>query len=316
MSKTIKLIIKFTAGTIVLFFFLVAIYSVWFFANGKINNLSEEIKIYREEVSLLGKHFDKIVKELETKNEIARREIIREKSQEELLTAAVAAVMPSVVSVVVTKDVPKLEVVYINPFGDDPFFQDFNIRVPRFQQKGTELKRVGAGSGFLISSDGYVLTNRHVVEDAQAHYTVLLTDGSQKTAQVVYRDTDDDIAVVKIEGNGYKGVNFGNSDILKLGQSVFAVGNALGEYNNSVSVGIISGLNRSIEAVDRAGTEKLSGVIQTDAAINPGNSGGPLVDLQGKVVGVNVAMVQGSENIGFAIPIDTAKKIVNSFLAK
>jgi len=174
------------------------------------------------------------------KEEIIRREVIKEKSQEELLTAAVAKITPAVVSIVVTKDVPKLEVVYENPFGNDPFFKDFNIRIPVWRQKGSELQKVGAGTGFLINSNGYILTNRHVVEDTNAYYAVLLSDGSQKEAQVVYKDQNIDVAIIKIPGSGYKTAELGNSDSLKLGQSVFAVGNALGEFRNTVSVGVIS----------------------------------------------------------------------------
>ena len=246
------------------------------------------------------------------KEEEARRQVVHQKSQEELLTAAVGKISPTVVSIVVTKDVPKLEIVYVNPFGDDPFFKDFNIRVPQYQQKGMETQKIGAATGFLVSQFGYILTNKHVVGDTQAKYTVLLADGSQKEAQVIYRDSSQDIAVIKIAGGNYKVAEFGNSGILKLGQSVFAIGNALGEYSNTVSVGIISGLNRNIEAASASGTEKLNGVIQTDAAINPGNSGGPLVNLDGQVVGVNVAMVSGSQNIGFSLPINAIKGIINS----
>jgi len=238
-------------------------------------------------------------------------EIIKEKTQDQLLTEAVARVAPAVVSIVITKDMPKLEVVYVNPFGDDPFFQDFGVRVPEYRQKGTEEEKVGAGTGFLVGADGYILTNRHVVADESARYTVLLADGSQKPAEVVYRDSVHDAAVVKIAGQGYPAVAIGDSDTLKLGQSVFAVGNALGEYNNSVSTGVVSGLNRTLTASSGDGSEELKGVIQTDAAINPGNSGGPLVDLAGEVVGVNVAMAS-AENIGFSIPVNTLKAIINS----
>ena len=221
-----------------------------------------------------------------------------------------AQVAPAVVSIVVSKDVPKLEIEYINPFGNDPFFRDFGVRIPVYRQKGVTEQKVGAGTGFLIRSDGYIITNRHVVSDVQAKYTVLLSSGEQKAAEVVYRDPQYDIAILRIAGKGYPYVRLGDSDKLKLGQTVFAIGNALGEYNNSVSVGIISGLNRTIEASDGRQIEKITGVIQTDAAINPGNSGGPLVDLSGKVIGVNVATVRGSENIGFAIPVKVVKQIL------
>jgi S1-C subfamily serine protease len=230
------------------------------------------------------------------------------KTQDELLTAAVSKTSPSVVSVVISKDIPQLEVVYRNPFGDDPFFKDFNIRVPTYKQKGTKKEKVGAGTGFIITSDGYIATNKHVVEDEKAEYMVLLSDGNQKKAKVYYRDPLHDVAIIKIEGNAYKAIPLGNSNTIKLGQTVIAIGNALGEYNNSVSVGIISGIDRSIQASNTAGkSEQLTHVIQTDAAINPGNSGGPLIDIDGNVIGVNVATVLGSQSIGFSIPVNNIR---------
>ncbi len=247
-------------------------------------------------------------KELKT---LAGRKPSTSPSSDELLTTAVNKVAPAVVSIVVSKDVPKLEVVYENPFGDDPFFRNVGIRIPRYQQKGTEVKKVGAGTGFLFRADGYIVTNNHVVADTAATYTVLLNDGTQKPAQVLHRDSKLDIAVVKMEGNSYPAVVLGDSSNLKLGQSVFAIGNALGEYSNSVSRGIISGLDRTVTASGPSGTEILEGVLQTDAAINPGNSGGPLVDLNGVVVGLNVATVRGSNNISFSIPINRVKSIID-----
>lgn len=238
------------------------------------------------------------------------------KSQEDLITAAVERNISSVVSIAVAKDLPQLDVIYVNPFGDDPLYRDIPIRIPQYRQKGTIRKKVGGGTGFFVSDLGHILTNRHVVEDVDAFYTVLLTDGSQKTAQVIYRDPSHDIALLKIEGDRYPEVILGNSSQLRLGQSVIAIGNALAEYENSVSVGIVSGLNRSIEAAAQrgGGVERISGVIQTDAAINPGNSGGPLVALDGKVVAVNVATVLGSNSISFAIPINTVKEILDDIL--
>lgn len=240
-----------------------------------------------------------------------------QKSRDEQLTDAVAKVTPSVVSIVISKDVPQLEVVYTNPFGNDPFFKDFNVRVPTYRQKGVKRQKVGAGTGFIVTANGYILTNKHVVLDEQASYTVLLSDGSQKNAKVVYRDSALDIALVKIEGSSYPHVTIGNSDTLKLGQTVIAIGNALGEYSNSVSVGIISGLNRNLQAGGGNGfVEQLKGMIQTDAAINPGNSGGPLLDMNGAVIGVNVATVTGSNNISFSIPINKIKDVTHSFFGK
>lgn len=246
--------------------------------------------------------------------EIKTREIIREKSQEDELTSAVAKASPAVVSIVVSKDVPQLEVTYKNPFGDDPNFGNFGFRIPVYRQKGTVRQKVGAGTGFLVTSNGLIVTNRHVVADQSASYTVLLSDGTQLAGKVVYLDTYNDLALVKIEGNNFAKIDLGDSSKLKLGQSVLAIGNALGEYNNSVSTGIVSGLNRSIEASGAGGKESLNGVIQTDAAINPGNSGGPLLDLSGKALGVNVATVRGSNNISFAIPINDVKKIIENFV--
>lgn len=240
-----------------------------------------------------------------------------QKSRDEQLTDAVAKVTPSVVSIVISKDVPQLEVVYTNPFGNDPFFKDINIRVPSYRQKGVKRQKVGAGTGFIVTANGYILTNKHVVLDEQASYTVLLSDGSQKNAKVVYRDSELDTALIKIEGSSYPHVALGNSDVLKLGQTVIAIGNALGEYSNSVSVGIISGLNRNLQAGGGRGfVEQLHGMIQTDAAINPGNSGGPLLDMNGTVIGVNVATVMGSNNISFSIPINKVKEVTHSFFGK
>lgn len=248
--------------------------------------------------------------------EIIKREIIREKSQDELMTASVARVAPSVVSIVISKDVPKLEIIYQNPFGDDPFFKDFGMRVPVWRQRGTERKKVGAGTGFIISKDGYILTNKHVVADEQADYTVLLADGRKATGDIMYKDAIHDVAILKIAGENLTPVKLGDSNPLKLGQTVIAIGNALGEYNNSVSTGIISGLNRTIQASSGRNTETLSGVIQTDAAVNVGNSGGPLLTLDGQVIGVNVATVLGASSISFAIPINTVKSIIKQAIGQ
>jgi serine protease Do len=155
------------------------------------------------------------------------------------------------------------------------------------------------------------------VADTSASYTVLLNNGKQEAATIVYRDTTDDVAIAKINGNNYKALRFAESKNLQLGQTVIAIGNALGQYNNSVSIGIISGLNRQIQASDNSGSsETLAGVIQTDAAINPGNSGGPLLDLNGNAVGINVATVQGSNNISFSIPADRVKAIIKKAIQR
>lgn len=241
--------------------------------------------------------------------ELARRNQFAQKSESQSLQDAVAKVTPAVVSIVESQVVSLLQVTYENPFGNDPFFQGFGMQVPVYQQVGTTTQQVSAGTGFLVRDNGYIVTNKHVVPDMNATYAVLLASGTQKTGTVVWRSSTEDLAVVKIAGSGFPVVSLGDSGALHLAQSVFAVGNALGQYSNSVSVGVVSGLNRSITAAnDQGGTETLTGVIQTDAAINPGNSGGPLVDLTGEAIGVNVAMVQGSQNIGFSLPIEEVIK--------
>lgn len=236
---------------------------------------------------------------------------------ESMTILTVAAARPAVVSIVVSKDMPTYAPVRpnpSNPYGD-PYGGLFNFR-PQYQQNGTQNQKIGGGSGFLVSADGLIVTNRHVVSDTTAQYTVYTNDGKKYPATVVARDEVLDIAVLKIQGT--KDVNFaylslGDSDALKIGQSAIAIGNALGEFTNTVSVGVVSGLARSITAGDMRGqSEELDQVIQTDAAINPGNSGGPLLDLSGRVIGVNVAVAEGSQSIGFALPISPVISIIKS----
>lgn len=233
--------------------------------------------------------------------------------QEELVVSVVAQASPAVVSVVATKDVPVVERFFVDPFGDDPFFKQFfgdegqGLRVPQLRQKGTQKQEVSSGTGFLVSADGLILTNKHVVADTAAEYTVLFNDGKKKPAKVLARDPVQDLAVLRIEGSGYPSLRFGDSSGVKIGQTAIAIGNALGEFRNTISVGVISGLQRSIVAEGGlSGPETLQELMQTDAAINPGNSGGPLLNLRGEVIGINTAVARGAENIGFAIPINKA----------
>jgi serine protease Do len=242
-------------------------------------------------------------------------------SQDALITSAVKKTNPAVVAITITKEVPKYETIYDQqPNFFDPFGGLFpNLQIPQQRQNGTEKKEVGGGSGFLVSASGYIVTNRHVVEDKTAEYTVFLNDGTKKSAKVVARDSVLDIAVIKIEpelGKSYPYLTLGNSSDIDLGQSVIAIGNALGQFKNTVSVGVVSGLSRSITAGGNQGeSEQLDNIIQTDAAINPGNSGGPLLDLRGEVIGVNVAVAQGSQSIGFALPIDSVRSVIESVKA-
>ncbi len=223
----------------------------------------------------------------------------------------VDAVSPSVVSIVISKDVPKMEQNF-GQGGQLSPFEFFGMLAPQYQQNGTEKKEIGGGSGFIVSEDGYVVTNAHVVSDNDAEYTVLLNSGETYVATVVAADSALDVAVLKIDISGLPFIEFGDSDTVKAGQSVIAIGNALGQFRNTVSVGVISGLARSITAGNRDGSELLSDVLQTDAAINPGNSGGPLLDLSGKVIGMNVATSSGGENISFALPSNMVHSTVDS----
>jgi serine protease Do len=218
---------------------------------------------------------------------------------------------PAVVAITVSKNVPVYERYYERiPWGG--FFGDM-FMIPQIRQNGTELQEVGGGSGFLVSEDGYIVTNRHVVIDESAEYTVFTNDGEQYTAEVIARDPILDIAIIKIEGTGFSHLSFGDSDALEIGQSVIAIGNALAEFRNTVSVGVVSGLSRSITASDQqGGVESLEQLIQTDAAINNGNSGGPLLNLRGEVIGVNVAVASGAENVGFALSGNSIKTIVET----
>ena len=239
--------------------------------------------------------------------------------QEELTIKIVENVSSAVVSIIAVKDFPVFEQYFTNPFGQDEFFRRLippeflpNFQIPQYRQKGTEERQVSSGSGFFISEDGLIATNRHMVEDKEAEYWILLNDGGKLKAKVMALDPLQDIAILKIESAISEKHNFiplADSDKIKVGQTVIAIGNALGEFQNTVSVGVISGLHRSIIASGAlSGETALSELIQTDAAINPGNSGGPLLDLGGRAIGINTAIARGAENIGFALPIDIVKK--------
>jgi len=235
---------------------------------------------------------------------------------QDAVVKAVEKVSSAVVSVIATKDLPVFEQYFVNPFGQDEFFQQFfpDFLVPQYRQKGTENKQISAGTGFFISSDGLIATNKHVVEDKEAVYWIIMNDGKKMKAKVLALDPLQDVAILKIDegvppASGYNFIPLGDSENIKVGQTVIAIGNALGEFQNTVSVGVISGLHRSIIASGAAaGDEILQELIQTDAAINPGNSGGPLLDLKGYAIGINTAMAQGAESVGFSLPINLIQK--------
>ncbi|MCH7551836.1 trypsin-like peptidase domain-containing protein, partial [Patescibacteria group bacterium] len=246
---------------------------------------------------------------------VIEKEYIPQITQEQKIINVVKNVSPAVVSIVITKDVPIIEQFFVDPF--EGFFGGRSqFRIPQFRQQGTEKREVGGGSGFIVSTDGLIITNKHVVLDDEAEYTVFTTDGNSFSARVLAKDPFQDLAVLKIDresiidsdGNltttPFIAVVLGDSSTLKIGQTVITIGNALAKFQNTVSVGVISGLGRTITASGSGNfVETIENVIQTDAAINKGNSGGPLLNLDGEVIGINTATVLDAQNIGFAIPV-------------
>lgn len=233
--------------------------------------------------------------------------------EESATIAAAQKVRPSVVSIVATRE---LESFYQS--GDlgsatDPF--DFFFDAPQVEPEGgTQTQRVGGGTGFFISEDGLILTNKHVVDNESLDYTVVDFEGNEFPATVLAKDPVQDIAMIKIEGNEFPAVEFGDSENLEPGQTVIAIGNSLGEYSNTVTRGVVSGTGRSITAGSRGNATSIENVIQTDAAINPGNSGGPLVNSTGQVIGVNTAIDVSGQLIGFAIAINDARDVIDQVI--
>ncbi len=211
---------------------------------------------------------------------------------------------PAVITIVVSKDLPKIEGFYMFPFAGKEYI------MPKIENGGKEKTQIGGGSGFIVSADGYVLTSNHVVSDTTAEYTVILEPKKKYQATVLSRNPINDVAVLRIDAKNLPYIGLADSNKIELGEEVVAIGNALGEFHDTLSAGIVSGLSRYITALGGISNqaENLRGLIQTDAAINPGNSGGPLVNMAGKVIGINTAIVMGAQNIGFSIPINYAKK--------
>jgi len=237
------------------------------------------------------------------------RRIVQMIEEESASISVVDAVAPSVVSVVISKPWGAVQAEDRN----SDFFDPLNAPPPLELPPGTdpnELVEIGGGSGFFMSADGYIVTNRHVVSDLDATYTVVTNDGVELPATVVARDVFLDIAVLDVAGDGYPAATLGDSDRIRIGQTVIAIGNTLSEYRNTVTKGVVSGINRRVVAGDYGSDEVIERAIQTDAAINPGNSGGPLINLLGAVIGVNTAVSYEGQSIGFAIPINDVKKVV------
>lgn len=219
--------------------------------------------------------------------------------EESAVIDVVEKVSPSVVTV--SAKTPARRILEFGPFGITP------------RQQGGEPQDIG--TGFIVSSDGLIVTNKHVVSVTNATYKVITKDNKEHDVVEINRDPSNDIAILKINATGLTPIELGDSSNLKVGQFVIAIGTALGEFRNTVTTGVISGLGRGINAGSalESFVERLDNVIQTDAAINPGNSGGPLMNSSGQVIGVNVAVAQGAQNIGFAIPINTVSKSLDAF---
>ncbi len=191
---------------------------------------------------------------------------------------------------------------------DDPFFREFFGDIFRDYTRKVPMK--GRGSGFIVSADGQILTNNHVIADADK-ITVTFSDGKTKEAKVIGKDPTFDIAVIKVEGKDLPTLEMGDSDAIRVGETLVAIGNTLGlGLEPTVTVGVLSARNRSVHIHDF----NFDGFLQTDASINPGNSGGPLLDMSGRVIGINTAIIASAQGIGFAIPINMAKQVMNDIV--
>lgn len=241
--------------------------------------------------------------------------------EESQLIDARNAVAPAVVSIVEYQDLATLQQQYFYGF---PFAEPYSD-VPQGESMPT---KVGGGTGFIVTADGLVMTNKHVVSDENGFYEIVLNDGTVYSGEVVARDSLNDLAFIQMtpkEGDesseaatrlgSLPVVEFGDSDGMQVGQRVLAIGNALAQYDNTTTAGIVSATGRKITASDgyNQNSETLTGLIQTDAAINPGNSGGPLINLEGQVIGINTAIDTEATGIGFAIPINDAKPLLASY---
>jgi serine protease Do len=241
--------------------------------------------------------------EVVTANQV--KEIVDEES---VVTKVVEKATPSVVTV----SISKVNLVGGNMMPGWDIFGDF-FNVPRTKPVEQKVEQ-DIGTGFVIESDGLIVTNKHVVSDTGSKYKVIIGKDQVVEVKNIYRDPTSDLAILKVDKTGLTTVTMGDSDKLKVGQTVIAIGTALGEFRSTVTKGVISGLGRGITAGSPyTGSERLDNVIQTDAAINPGNSGGPLFNSNGEAIGVNVAVSQEGQSIGFALPINMVKDSIKNF---
>lgn len=243
----------------------------------------------------------------DTRTTTTTNEALRTVVEESGTATVVQNTKSSVVSIVISKK-ESLQQQSANPFSGNPFFDDVfgeQSNTNSDDSSAEQTVQVCSGTGFVITADGMILTNRHVICEDNAIYTVEFDDGTSFDATVLARDPLTDLAILKIEAQNLTPLTLGDSDAVTQGQTVIAIGNTLGEYTNTVTKGIISGLSRDIGG-------NYTGLIQTDAAINEGNSGGPLLNLEGEVIGINTAIDRSGEGIGFAIPINDAKSAIES----
>lgn len=229
-------------------------------------------------------------------------------SEESVTIDVVKKVTPAVVTVGITKNQPVID------WGNS--FDPFGFGFPQPQQQGTRQIKQDIGSGFIVDANGLIITNKHVVADTNAKYRVITSDNKSFDVEKIYRDPNNDLAILKISASGLPVVEMGDSSKLQVGQFAIAIGTALGEFRSTVTTGVVSGIGRSITAgTPFEGSEQLSDIIQTSAAINPGNSGGPLLNSAGQVIGVNAAVAADGQNIGFALPINLVKDSLKTFQA-
>ena len=275
--------IKIIAGVIWLVVFLSIIYSLYSFSNKNRPGLRNG-GIF----SGLKEKISSIFSPKNSSSLVTKQQVVQEESA---VIDVVDKVSPAVVSIVV---------------------KTTNIDFFSGSQSTNES---GIGTGFIVDSAGLVVTNSHVVDDPSGEYSVVLKDGRNFKVEKIHLDEASDLAILEITARGLPKVEFGDSDSIRVGQKAIAIGNALGRFSNTVTVGVISGIARELEAASGfGGTKVYEDVLQTDAALNPGNSGGPLLNSAGQVVGVNVATTYGADNISFAIPVNTLKPILEGFL--
>jgi len=247
---------------------------------------------------ILDKYWPKITSNLRIENKVL--------NEENVVIDVADKASPSVVTVSIKTTQVNRPGIQFDPFG---FFNQELVQPQKIEQD--------IGSGFVISDNGLIVTNKHVVGDAEATYKVVTNDDQAYDVIKIYRDPANDLAILKINppASDLKPIEMGDSSKLKVGQFVIAIGTALGEFRHTVTTGVVSGLGRGITTGSAwAGfAEQLDNVIQTDAAINPGNSGGPLLNSAGQVIGINTAISSAGQNIGFAIPINVVKEAIDNF---